>query len=75
MKPLDKIYVCSHVLPIPGSNQAIYWFGRIDQKDDIVPLKIVAIDYKRAWVALNIHYNCAVLDTVEDLKSKIESKS
>ena len=69
-KPLDKIYTCTNTLPIPGSDQAIYWFGRIDQKDEMRPLKIVATDYKRAWLALHVHYNCAIEDVLNELGAK-----
>lgn len=65
MLSIDQIYVCTNVLAIPGSDQNIFWFGRIDRTDGMRPLKIVADGPKTAWDTLEAHYIACFKDGLD----------
>lgn len=57
---VDKIYVLTNVVRI-DDEQCAYWFGRLDQKDEIRALKIVAYSSEKAWETLDVHHK-AILE-------------
>ncbi|WP_443698964.1 hypothetical protein [Pseudomonas sp.] len=56
---IDEIYVITNVVHF-DEDQAIYWFGRLDQKDDVRALKIVAYGAEKAWETLSVHHKAIV---------------
>lgn len=59
MKNVDDIYVLTNVVYV-DEEQAIYWFGRVDQKDEMRPLKIIAYNASKAWETLTAHHKAIV---------------
>lgn len=56
---VEKIYVITNVVRI-DDEQSIYWFGRLDRKDEVRALKIVAYSCAKAWETLNAHHKAIV---------------
>jgi len=61
----DRIYVLTNVIRL-DDEQSIYWFGRVDQKDEVRPLKIVAYTAAKAWETLNAHHKAIVENDVKN---------
>lgn len=56
---INRIYVLTNVVRV-DDEQCAYWCGRIDQKDEVRPLKIQAYSGQKAWETLAVHHKAIV---------------